>query len=86
MKTMGMTNISVKIDENLQEKLTLAVRKTQLRQSELIRRALTQYLDEQAVTRQFQSAADLAGDLAGCARGGPSDLAENSAYLADFGR
>jgi predicted transcriptional regulator len=83
---MSMTNISFKIDEDLQRKLTRAAQKTQLRQSELIRRALIQYLDEQAEPREFQSAADLAADLAGCALGGPSDLAANPDYLDDFGR
>jgi len=47
---------------------------------------LTQYLDEQAEPREFRSAADLAADLAGCALGGPSDLAANPDYLDDFGR
>lgn len=83
---MAMNNISVKIDEDLQKKLSLTARKTRISQSELIRRALTQYLDEQAASREFKSAAYLAGDLAGCVRGGPADLAGNPEYLDDFGR
>ncbi|MEX2497319.1 MAG: ribbon-helix-helix domain-containing protein [Wenzhouxiangellaceae bacterium] len=81
-----MNNISVKIDENLRKKLTLTARKTRISQSELIRRALTHYLDQQTSSGEFQSAADLAGDLAGCVAGGPADLAENPEYLDDFGR
>lgn len=80
-----MNNISVKISEDLQQKLSQTARQTRLSQSELIRRALAQYLDDQAGKRGRKSAADLAGDLAGCVCGGPSDLAGNSEYLNDFG-
>ena len=83
---MTMNNISVKIDKNLQNKLALTARKTRLTQSELIRRALSQYLDEQVSNREFKSAADLAGELAGCVHGGPGDLAVNPDHLDDFGR
>jgi len=81
-----MNNISVKLDERLEKKLSSTARTTGISQSELIRRALTHYLDQQASPGEFKSAADLAGDLAGCVAGGPADLAENPEYLDDFGR
>ncbi len=81
-----MNNISIKIPEELRQRLCSAARTTRLSQSEVVRRALTQYLDDQAQSRDFQSAADLAGDLAGCVAGGPRDLAANPEYLDDFGR
>ncbi len=80
-----MNNVSVKIGKDLQQKLSQTAQQTQLSQSELIRRALAQYLDNQAEKQGRKSAADLAGDLAGCVRGGPSDLAGNPEYLNDFG-
>ncbi|QOC23894.1 CopG family transcriptional regulator [Wenzhouxiangella sp. AB-CW3] len=80
-----MNNISVKVSADLQRKLALTARKTQLSQSELIRRALTQYLDEQTQGSDHHSAGDLAGDLAGCIHGGPPDLSCNPEYLDDFG-
>lgn len=82
---MFMNNISVKIDEDLRKKLSLTALKTRTSQSELVRRALTQYLDDKTSTRESRTAADLAGDLAGCVRGGPRDLAGNPEYLDDFG-
>ncbi|TVS12422.1 MAG: ribbon-helix-helix protein, CopG family [Wenzhouxiangella sp.] len=81
-----MDNISIKISHELRQKLSSAARTTRLSQSEVVRRALTLYLDEQVQSRDFQSAADLAGDLAGCVKGGPVDLAENPEFLEDFGR
>lgn len=80
-----MNNISVKISADLQRKLSQTARRTQLSQSELIRRALTRYLEQPAHGSDFKSAADLAGDLAGSVRGGPPDLAGNPAHLDDFG-
>lgn len=81
-----MNNISIKIPEELRQRLSSIARSTRLSQSEVVRRALTQYLDEQTQSRDFRSAADLAGDLAGCVHGGPRDLADNPEYLDDFGR
>lgn len=81
-----MNSISVKVSPDLQERLAERARQSRLSQSELIRRALTQYLDEQTTGSNVQSAADLAGDLAGCVHGGPADLSSNPDYLDDFGR
>jgi len=80
-----MNNISVKIDKNLQNKLTRTASKSRISQSELIRRALHQYLDEEDSNQEFKSAAAMAGELAGCIHGEPGDLADNPAYLDDFG-
>jgi len=80
-----MNNLSVKVPADLQEKLLNTARANRLSQSELIRRALTQYLDHPLPRRDAPSAADLAGDLAGSVQGGPSDLSSNYEYLEDFG-
>lgn len=81
-----MNNMSIKIPEELRQKLSSAARRSRLSQSEIMRRALTLYLEEQSRSRNFQSAADLAGDLVGSVKGGPGDLAENPAYLDDLGQ
>jgi len=81
-----MDNISIKIPDELRQRLSSIARTSRLSQSEVVRRALTQYLDEQVHSRDFRSAAALASDLAGCVQGGPRDLAANPEYLDDFGR
>lgn len=81
-----MSTISVKIDRELQEKLSLTALRNDLSQSELIRRALARYLEEFESGPKPRSAADMAGDLAGCLKGGPTDLSTNPEHLDDFGR
>jgi predicted transcriptional regulator len=81
-----VNNLSVKVSAELQEKLTKTALATRLSQSELIRRALTQYLDHSRTSSEAPSAADLAGDLAGSVQGGTPDLASNQEYLEDFGQ
>jgi hypothetical protein len=78
-----MSTISVKIDRELQEKLSLTALRNDLSQTELIRRALTRYLEDFESGPKPRSAPDMAGDLAGCLKGGPSDLSTNPVHLAE---
>lgn len=81
-----MPNISVKVSPELQQRLAQVARQNRLSQSELIRRSLTHFLDERAGLGDKKSAADLAGDLAGCVHGGPIDLSSDPKHLEDFGQ
>jgi len=83
-----MAVISLKLTEALDAQLTEQAQRRHLSKSELVRRALTAFLQspEQGVDDSAQpSAADLLADLVGCCEGGPADLSSNPAYLADFG-
>ncbi|MCP9835851.1 MULTISPECIES: ribbon-helix-helix protein, CopG family [unclassified Cyanobium] len=83
-----MAVISLKLTEALDAQLTEQAQRRHLSKSELVRRALTAFLQspEQGVDDAAQpSAADLLADLVGCCEGGPADLSSNPAYLADFG-
>jgi len=83
-----MAVISLKLSEALDAQLTEQAQRRRLSKSELVRRALTAFLQspEQGVEDAAPpSAADLLADLVGCCEGGPADLSSNPAYLADFG-
>ena len=80
--------ISLKFTEALDAQLTEPTHLRRLSKSEVVRRALTAFLQssEQGMEGQApQSAADLLADLVGCCEGGPADLSSNPAYLSDFG-
>ncbi|MCP9860171.1 MULTISPECIES: ribbon-helix-helix protein, CopG family [unclassified Cyanobium] len=83
-----MAVISLKLTEALDAQLTEQAQRRHLSKSELVRRALTAFLQssEQGVDDAAPpSAADLLADLVGCCEGGPADLSTNPAFLADFG-
>ena len=83
-----MAVISLKLSDALDAQLTEQAHRRQLSKSELIRRALTAFLqasDQDLDRAAPHSAADLLADLVGCCEGGPADLSSNPAYLADFG-
>jgi Arc/MetJ-type ribon-helix-helix transcriptional regulator len=83
-----MAVISLKLSEALDAQLTEQAQRRRLSKSELVRRALTAFLQspEPGVEDAAQpSAADLLADLVGCCEGGPADLSTNPAFLADFG-
>jgi hypothetical protein len=84
----AMAVISLKLIEALDAQLTEQVHRRRLSKSELVRRALTAFLQssEQAVEGSApQSAADLLVDLVGCCEDGPVDLSSNPVYMSDFG-
>lgn len=80
--------ISLKLTEALDAQLTEQAHRRRLSKSELVRRALTAFLQpssEGAEGAGPQSAADLLADLVGCCEDGPIELSSNPAYLSDFG-
>jgi len=83
-----MAVISLKLTETLDAQLTEQAHRRRMSKSELVRRALTAFLQssEQGMEDSApQSAADSLADLVGCCGGGPADLSSNPAYLSDFG-
>jgi Arc/MetJ-type ribon-helix-helix transcriptional regulator len=83
-----MAVISLKLTEALDAQLTEQAHRRRLSKSELVRRALTAFLqssEQSAEGSAQQTAADLLADLVGCCQGGPPDLSSNPAYLSDFG-
>ena len=83
-----MAVISLKLSEDLDAKLTEQAQRRRLSKSELVRRALTTFLQtsEQAIEGSASpSAVDLLADLVGCCEDGPADLSSNPAYLSGFG-
>ena len=83
-----MAVISLKLTETLDAQLTEEAHQRRMSKSELVRRALTAFLQssEQGMEGSaLQSAADLLADLVGCCEGGPADLSSNPAHLSDFG-
>ena len=84
----AMAVISLKLTEALDAQLTEQAHRRRLSKSELVRRALTAFLQstEQTVEGSApQSAADLLADLVGCCEDGPVDLSFNPAYMSAFG-
>ena len=85
---LALAVISLKLTEALDAQLTEQAHRRRLSKSELVRRALTAFLqssDLGAEGGSSQSAADLLADLVGCCQGAPADLSSNTAYLSDFG-
>ena len=83
-----MAVISLKLTEELDAQLTAQAQRRRLCKSELVRRALTAFLqasEQGGGGPQPQSAADLLADLVGCCEDGPADLSSNPAHLSDFG-
>jgi Arc/MetJ-type ribon-helix-helix transcriptional regulator len=84
----SMAVISLKLTEALDAQLTAQAQRRRLSKSELVRLALTAFLQasEQGVHGpQPQSAADHLADLVGCCVDGPTDLSFYPAHLSDFG-
>ena len=83
-----MAVISLKLSEALDMQLTEQAHRRRPSKSELVRRALTAFLQsstEGVESAGPQSAADLLADLVGCCEDGPTDLSSNPVYLSDFG-
>jgi Arc/MetJ-type ribon-helix-helix transcriptional regulator len=84
----AMAVISLKLTEALDVQLTDQAHRRRLSKSELVRRALTAFLQQSRQDVEgsaTQSAADLVADLVGCCEDGPADLSSNPAYLSEFG-
>ncbi len=84
-----MDTLTIKIPPPLQQALERASRRARLSKSEVARRALAAFLmtDRQDGAKAAPtSALARAGDLVGCFKGGPKDLATNPRHLAEFGQ
>jgi Arc/MetJ-type ribon-helix-helix transcriptional regulator len=79
-----MKNISVKVPEELDLKLTAVAARRRESKSALIRAALGQVV-ESSETATPNSCLDLAKDLIGSVEG-PPDLSHNKKYLKGYGR
>jgi hypothetical protein len=85
---LAMAVISLKLTDDLDAQLTAQSQRRRLSKSELVRQALTAFLqssEQGGGGPQPQSAADLLADLVGCCEDGPADLSSNPAHLSDFG-
>ena len=83
-----MAVISLKLSEDLDAQLTEQAQRRRLSKSELVRRALTTFLQtsEQGMEGSASpSAVDMLADFVGCCEDGPADLSSNPAYLSGFG-
>lgn len=81
-----MSTLTIKISNRLERELVSASAREKLTKSELARRALERYIAQQQAADGSESALDRAGDLVGCFKGGPKDLASNPKHMADFGK
>jgi hypothetical protein len=80
----AMETLTIRIDSALGQQLNEACAREHLSKSELVRRAISAYLQRPGAP--FVSALAQAGDLVGCFTGGPKDLASNPRHLGGFGR
>jgi len=78
-----MKTTSIKMDENLENKITYLSKKKGISKSMLVREALIEYLSNSEVKAK-SSFSDLAKDLSGSLEG-PTDLSTNPKYLSGFG-
>jgi len=81
-----MNTLTIKLPAALDEALALASKREHLTKSEVVRRALSAYVARPPGPAPFVSALEQAGDLVGCFKGGPKDLASNPKHMAGFGK
>ena len=81
-----MNILSVKLDVPLEKALLTLSQRERVSKSELMRRALTAYAMQRIHDAPAQSALEKAGDLVGCFKGAPADLASNPDHMANYGR
>ena len=80
-----MKTLSLRIPERLDQQLSHEVARRRVPKSVFVREALEQRLNGSAKARKQPSLLDLAGDLVGIHKGGPSDLSTNPKYMDGFG-
>lgn len=85
-KDRRMGTLSLKVEDKLDREITRVSRRQGISKSELMRRAVHQYLGQQKGEKPFVSALELAGDLVGSIKGLPSDLSTNPKYMDDYGK
>lgn len=80
-----MGTLSLKVTDQLERKIERASRRQGISKSELMRRAVQQYLDQAKSGKPFVSAYDMAPHLAGSIKGTPPDLSTNPKYMDGYG-
>lgn len=80
---MGARPLTIKVPDELRSRLEAAAEASGLSQSELLRRALEEYLRRDAAPEG--TFGDLAGEFCGTGEG-PSDLSTNPEHLATYGK
>lgn len=81
-----MITLTFKVPPALEQEIALASQREQVSRSELVRRAVAVYVARTPRQEVFVSALEQAGDLVGCFKGGPKDLASNPKHMKDFGK
>lgn len=81
-----MNTLTIKIQPELARHIARLSADEHLSKSELVRRAITAYIQQKAASAPTISALDRAGDLVGCFNGGPADLSSNPHHLDGFGK
>ncbi len=79
-----MTTMSLKLEEDLNARLTAVARKRGQSRSAVAREALRAYLDRKG-KKASPSCLDLVGHLAGCVKG-PGDLSYNEEHMRGYGQ
>jgi hypothetical protein len=82
---MSARRLSIRLTQELERRLATEAKKTGRGESEIVREALADYLNKQAAGPSAYDIAKKMG-LIGCAKGLPSDLSTNPAYMEGFGR
>jgi Arc/MetJ-type ribon-helix-helix transcriptional regulator len=80
-----MKTISLKLTDYLLRKLERTAQQRGQSKSEVVRTALTQFLNGARPEGRPLSVLELAGDLVGCVEG-PGDLSTNPKYMDGFGK
>ncbi|MDP2417892.1 MAG: ribbon-helix-helix protein, CopG family [Hydrogenophaga sp.] len=81
-----MNTLTIKIQPELDESIARLSAQEHLSKSELVRRAITAYIQQKSGSAPAVSALERAGHLVGCFDGGPTDLSSNSRHLDGFGQ
>jgi metal-responsive CopG/Arc/MetJ family transcriptional regulator len=80
-----MKTISLKLSDQLHDRVVRAAKDKKTTKSEILRIAVENYLAQRNGQKRL-TMRDLIGDLAGCLKGGPPDLATNPRHMEGFGR
>jgi Arc/MetJ-type ribon-helix-helix transcriptional regulator len=80
-----MVLLTTRVPAALDRRLRAAARRRGASKSDLVRQAVTKFLEQDQPAVEEPSVLDLIGDLVGSVRG-PGDLAGNPAYMSEFGR
>lgn len=81
-----MNTLTIKLPFTLDDELSRLAQREHVSKSEVVRQALSAYVNERNNQAPASAALDAVSDLVACFSGGPKDLASNPAHLAGFGR